>query len=156
MAQRGHGKATFLDINDGSGKIQVIVKQDKIGESGYKFFMDVFDIADFVEIKGILFTTERGEKTIEAEDYKMLAKALLPLPEKFHGLQDVEEKLRKRYFSDLGIFDPGEIDKVGKARRISHCYSCKKALDSNFQRACMGCKWMICSRCGACGCGYST
>ena len=66
------------------------------------------------------------------------------------------KKLRQRYFSGLGIVDPGEIDKVGKARRISHCYSCKVALDSNFQRACLGCKWMICSRCGACGCGYSS
>jgi lysyl-tRNA synthetase, class II len=104
MAMRGHGGATFLDINDGSGKIQVIIKQDKIGEKGYQFFLDVFDIADFVEIKGILFTTQRGEKTIEAEDYKMLSKALLPLPEKWHGLQDVEEKLRKRYL-DI-IFNP--------------------------------------------------
>ncbi len=112
MAQRGHGGATFLDIYDGSGttpgvdgktpgvnvgKIQVIIKTDKVGEKGYKFFLDVFDIGDFVEIKGILFTTKRGEKTIETEDYKMLAKALLPLPEKWHGLQDIEEKLRKRY-----------------------------------------------------------
>ena len=112
MAQRGHGKATFLDINDGSGKIQVIVKQDKIGESGYKFFMDVFDIGDFVEIKGKLFTTARGEKTIEAEDYKMLSKALLPLPEKWHGIQDVEERLRKRYL-DI-IFNPEVKDMVQK------------------------------------------
>lgn len=115
MAQRGHGGATFLDINDGSGvasdkssadqgKIQVIIKSDKIGEKGYKFFMDVFDIADFVEIKGILFTTKRGEKTIEAQDYKMLSKALLPLPEKYHGITDVEERLRKRYL-DI-IFHP--------------------------------------------------
>jgi len=112
MAQRGHGGATFLDINDGSGKIQAIIKQDKIGEKGYKFFMDVFDIADFVEIKGTLFTTARGEKTIEAEDYKMLSKALLPLPEKWHGLQDVEEKLRKRYL-DI-IFNPEVKDMIQK------------------------------------------
>ncbi len=111
MAMRGHGGATFLDINDGSGpastqsgKIQAIIKQDKVGEKGYQFFLDVFDIADFVEIKGTLFTTKRGEKTIEAEDYKMLSKALLPLPEKWHGLQDTEEKLRKRYL-DI-VFNP--------------------------------------------------
>lgn len=115
MAQRGHGGATFLDINDGSEKIQVIIKQDKIGEKGYKFFLDVFDIADFVEIKGILFTTQRGEKTIEAEDYKMLSKALLPLPEKWHGLQDTEEKLRKRYL-DI-IFNP-EVKEMIKKRSI--------------------------------------
>ena len=115
MAQRGHGGATFLDINDGSGKIQVIIKSDKIGEKGYKFFMDVFDIADFVEIKGILFTTQRGEETIEAVDYKMLSKALLPLPEKWHGLQDIEEKLRKRYLDIL--FNP-EVKQIVEKRTM--------------------------------------
>jgi lysyl-tRNA synthetase class 2 len=74
--------------------------------------MDVFDIADFVQIKGILFTTQRGEKTIEAEDYKMLSKALLPLPEKWHGLQDVEEKLRKRYLDIM--FNPEVRDMIEK------------------------------------------
>src|SRR3989344_8893515 len=115
MAQRGHGGATFLDINDGTGKIQAIIKEDKIGEKGYQFFLDVFDIGDFVEIKGKLFTTKRGEKTIEAEDYKMLAKSLLPLPEKWHGLQDVEERLRKRYL-DI-IFNP-EVKEMIEKRAI--------------------------------------
>ena len=115
MAQRGHGGATFLDINDGSGKIQAIVKSDKIGESGYKFFMDVFDIADFVELKGTLFVTQRGEKTLEISDYKMLSKALLPLPEKWHGLQDVEERLRKRYLDIL--FNP-EVKEIIIKRAI--------------------------------------
>ncbi|OGZ78510.1 MAG: lysine--tRNA ligase [Candidatus Staskawiczbacteria bacterium RIFOXYD2_FULL_37_9] len=112
MALRGHGGATFLDINDGSGKIQVIIKTDKVGEKGYQFFLDVFDIGDFVEIKGTLFTTTRGEKTIEAEDYKMLSKSLLTLPEKWHGIQDVEEKLRKRYL-DI-IFNPEVKAMIGK------------------------------------------
>ena len=129
MAQREHGGATFLDINDGSAslttggsgltaqvsKIQAIIKEDKIGEKGYKFFLDVFDIADFVELKGILFTTQRGEKTLEVEDYKMLSKALLPLPEKWHGLQDVEEKLRKRYL-DI-IFNP-EVKEMIQKRAV--------------------------------------
>ena len=53
MAQRGHGGATFLDVNDGSGKLQAIIKQDKVGEKGYQFFLDVFDIGDFVEITKI-------------------------------------------------------------------------------------------------------
>ncbi len=114
-AQRGHGGATFLDIDDGSAKIQVIIKQDKIGEKGYQFFLNVFDIGDFVEIKGFLFTTQRGEKTIETEDYKMLAKALLPMPEKWHGLQDVEERLRKRYLDIL--FNP-EIKEMVKKRAV--------------------------------------
>ena len=142
MAQRGHGGATFLNIYDGSlkqdtgkvsaeislddnkpisvitsgfGTIQVLLKKDKLGEKGYQFFLDIFDIGDFVEIKGTLFTTKRGEKTIEAEDYKMLSKALLPLPEKWHGLQDVEEKLRKRYLDIL--FNP-EIKEMIEKRAI--------------------------------------
>jgi len=115
MAMRGHGGATFLDINDGTEKIQAIIKEDKLGEKGYKFFLDVFDIADFIEVKGALFTTQKGEKTIEAEDYKMLSKALLPLPEKWHGLQDVEEKLRKRYL-DI-IFNP-EVKEMIRKRAI--------------------------------------
>lgn len=112
MAKRGQGGLTFLDINDGSSKMQALLKTEKIGESGYNFFLDVFDIADFVELKGTLFTTQRGEKTLEVHDYKMLAKALLPLPEKWHGLQDEEERLRKRYL-DI-IFNPEVKDMVQK------------------------------------------
>lgn len=103
-AKRGHGGVSFLDINDGSGKIQVIVRQDKVGEKGYKFFEDIFDIGDFIEIKGTLITTKSKEKTIEAESYKMLSKSLLALPEKWHGLTDIEEKLRKKYLDIL--FNP--------------------------------------------------
>jgi len=119
MAKRGQGGITFIDIYDGSGnsltqngKIQALIKIDKLGEKGYQFFLDVFDIADFIEVKGFLFKTQRGEKTIEVSDYKMLAKALLPLPEKWHGLQDVEEKLRKRYLDIL--FNPEVRDMIEK------------------------------------------
>lgn len=115
MAMRGHGGATFLDILDGESKIQGLIKEDKLGEKGYKFFIDHFDIGDFVEIKGVLIETKRGEKTIEATDYKMLAKSLLPLPEKWHGLQDEEEKLRKRYLDIL--FNP-EVKEMIKKRAI--------------------------------------
>lgn len=125
MAMRGHGGATFLDIDDGSSvlearrpyasKIQVLIKEDKVGPEGYKFFLDHFDIGDFVEIEGVLITTKRGEETIEADDYKILAKSLLPLPEKWHGLQDVEEKLRKRYLDIL--FNP-EVKEIVKKRSI--------------------------------------
>ena len=123
MALRGHGGATFLDIDDGSAsltingssKIQAILKEDKLGEKGYKFFIDHFDIGDFIEIKGIIFKTKRGEKTIEAQDYKMLTKSLLPLPEKWHGLQDTEERLRKRYLDIL--FNP-EVKEMIKKRAV--------------------------------------
>ena len=112
MAKRGQGGVTFIDVNDGSEKLQALIKIDKLGEKGYQFFLDVFDIGDFVEVKGKLFTTKRGEKSIEAEDYKMLSKALLPLPEKFHGIQDTEERLRKRYL-DI-IFNPEVKDMIKK------------------------------------------
>lgn len=101
---REHGGSTFLHLEDGTGKIQAYFKKNRIGESGYKLFLNNFDIGDFIEVRGILFKTKRGEKTIETADFKILAKNLLPLPEKWHGLKDVEERFRKRCL-DL-IFNP--------------------------------------------------
>lgn len=65
------------------------------------------------------------------------------------------KKTRQNYFTKLGIVNPGEAVDTGKIHRVSHCYNCKQKLDSNFQCQCKGCNWMICSLCGACGCGYS-
>ena len=110
---RVHGGATFFDINDGSAKIQAYLKKDRVGELVYEFFLNNFDIGDFIEIRGILFKTKKGEKTLEIADYKILAKSLLPLPEKWHGLKDVEERFRKRYL-DL-IFNP-EVKKKFEIR----------------------------------------
>jgi lysyl-tRNA synthetase class 2 len=110
---REHGGSTFLHIEDGTEKIQAYFKKDRIGEKGYQFFLDNFDIGDFIEVRGILFKTKKGEKTIEAADFKILAKSLLPLPEKWHGLQDVEERFRKRYL-DL-IFNK-EVKKKFESR----------------------------------------
>ncbi|MBZ9571999.1 lysine--tRNA ligase [Patescibacteria group bacterium] len=111
--QRVHGGSTFLHIEDGTAKIQAYLRKNKLGEKGYKFFLGNFDIGDFIEVRGILFKTKKGEKTIEASDFKMLAKGLLPLPEKWHGLKDIEERFRKRYL-DL-IFNP-EVKKKFKIR----------------------------------------
>ncbi|MFH1509832.1 MAG: lysine--tRNA ligase [Candidatus Nealsonbacteria bacterium] len=94
---RGHGGSTFLDIEDGTGKIQAFLKRDGVGEKKYDFFLDVFDVGDFLELRGTFFTTKKGQKTLEVADYKLLSKSLLPLPEKWHGLQDTEERFRKRY-----------------------------------------------------------
>ncbi|MDP2927178.1 MAG: lysine--tRNA ligase [bacterium] len=94
---RTHGKLTFIDIEDGSGKIQGLLRENNLGEKGYQFFLDHFDVGDFAELKGTLFETKTKEKTIDALDFKMLAKSLRSLPEKWHGLQDVEERYRKRY-----------------------------------------------------------
>lgn len=97
LARREHGGSTFFDINDGSGKIQGFIKEDIVGVDEYSVFKDSFDTGDFVEIKGFLFKTKKEEKTLEVKKFKLLTKALLPLPEKWEGLQDVEERLRKRY-----------------------------------------------------------
>ena len=110
---RVHGGSSFLHIEDGSGKIQAFFRKDKLGERGYKFFLDNFDIGDFIELRGVLFKTKKGEETIEVADFKMLAKGLLPLPEKWHGLKDIEERYRKRYL-DL-IFNP-EVKKKFEIR----------------------------------------
>ena len=98
---RSHGGSVFIDIEDGTGKIQAFLKKDRVGESAFEFFLDNFDVGDFIETRGVLFKTKKGEKTIEVADYKMLAKSLLPLPEKWHGLKDIEERFRKRYLDIL-------------------------------------------------------
>ncbi len=101
---RSHGALTFFDFEDGTGKIQAMFTRDRLGEKNYQFFLDYFDIGDFIEVRGALFKTKREEKTVEGRDFKMIAKSLRPLPEKWHGLKDVEERYRKRYL-DL-IFSP--------------------------------------------------
>ncbi|MDO8600400.1 MAG: lysine--tRNA ligase [bacterium] len=100
MAKREHGGSTFCDLKDASGKIQLFFKEDVLGDA-YRLFSDTADIGDFLEVEGKAFKTKRGEDTIEVASWRMLAKSLLPLPEKWHGLQDVEERFRKRYLDLL-------------------------------------------------------
>lgn len=97
MSIREHGKSTFADIKDGSGKIQIYLKKDFLGEEKYNFFLKNFDIGDFIEVRGNLFKTKKMEKTLEVKNYRILVKILTPLPEKWHGLKDIEERYRKRY-----------------------------------------------------------
>jgi len=96
-AIRGHGGSVFVHFEDSSGKIQAYLKKDELGEKKYKFFHNNIDVGDFIEIKGTLFLTKKGEKTLLVKDYKILSKSLSSLPEKWHGIKDVEERFRKRY-----------------------------------------------------------
>ncbi|MFN3467919.1 MAG: OB-fold nucleic acid binding domain-containing protein, partial [Candidatus Brocadiales bacterium] len=93
---RPHGKASFLDIRDWTGRIQLYIKQDKVGESKFEVFK-LLDLGDIIGVEGTLFKTRTGEITILVEDFTVLSKALLPPPEKWHGLRDVELRHRQRY-----------------------------------------------------------
>ncbi len=93
---REHGALTFSDIEDQSGKIQLFFKKDEVGKEAYEMISNL-DIGDFIQASGILFTTKKGERTLGVKKYKILAKSLLPLPEKWHGLSDEEIRYRKRY-----------------------------------------------------------
>lgn len=110
---REHSKATFGNIEEETGQIQMYVRQDRIGESSYQSFSHIVDVGDILQLRGTLFTTKKGEKTLDVSSWRMLAKSLLPLPEKWHGIQDVEERYRKRYL-DL-LFNP-ETKKVFTSR----------------------------------------
>lgn len=93
---RVHGGMMFADVLDQSGKLQFTFKQDDIGEEAFARFRDLMDPSDFVEATGALFVTKRGEKSLAVQTWRVLSKALRPLPEKWHGLQDVEARYRHR------------------------------------------------------------
>ena len=101
MAIRAHGGSLFLDISDGTEKLQVYLKKNEVGEHPYSLFVDTIDIGDFVAFSGTPFLTKKEEKTISAKTYRVLAKSLRPLPDKWHGLQDIEERFRHRYLDVL-------------------------------------------------------
>ncbi len=127
MTKREHGGSTFCHINDGTESIQLYFKKDVVGSDEYSLFLDNFDIGDFIEAKGSLFVTKRGEKTLQVKSFNILSKALLPLPEKWHGLSDVEERYRKRY---LDILMNSEIKEkfIKRSKIIS---AMRKFLDEN-------------------------
>jgi lysyl-tRNA synthetase, class II len=96
MIRRGHGKASFAVLNDRSGNIQIYAKVDVLGESQYEVF-HLLDLGDFIGVEGTVFRTNRGEITVLVEKLDVLSKSLRPLPEKWHGLKDVETRYRQRY-----------------------------------------------------------
>ena len=96
MSKRGMGKVSFCDLQDRDGRIQLYARQDEMDEEVYKKFKK-FDIGDIVGVEGEAFRTQRGEMSVRAHNITLLSKSLLPLPEKFHGLQDKELRFRQRY-----------------------------------------------------------
>jgi len=97
MSVRVMGGATFAHLMDGTGRIQIYLRRDELGEESYNFFRRDLDIGDFIGVSGTLFRTRTGEVTLRVRDFQLLAKSLSPLPEKWHGLRDVETRYRQRY-----------------------------------------------------------
>lgn len=108
MSIRGHGKIKFSDLRDFSAKLQLYIKKDIIGDDKFNIF-SLFDIGDIISVSGELFKTHTQEITIKVEDFKLLAKSLKPLPEKWHGLKDIETRLRQRYLDLISSPEAREV-----------------------------------------------
>ena len=118
MSKRGMGKVSFCDLQDRDGRIQLYARQDEMDEAVYKKFKK-FDIGDIVGVEGEVFRTQRGEMSVRAKNITLLSKALLPLPEKFHGLQDRELRYRQRYV-DLIVNPEVKRNFIIRSRFIKH------------------------------------
>lgn len=102
MSIRSHGGSSFLDIFDGTEKVQVFLSESEVGEKPYELFKQTIDLGDFIEVKGRAFQTQRGAKSLAAESWTILSKSLLPIPDEWYGLKDEDERYRKR-FLDLAL-----------------------------------------------------
>ncbi|MFE9279196.1 lysine--tRNA ligase [Paenibacillus glucanolyticus] len=125
MAKRGMGKASFAHIQDLSGRVQIYVRQDSVAEAQYEAF-SILDLGDIIGVKGVLFKTKTGETTVKVKELEVLSKSLYPLPEKFHGLKDVELRYRQRYV-DLIINPDVQKTFITRSRIIQ---SMRRYLDS--------------------------
>lgn len=96
LTRRGHGKAVFANLQDSLGQIQIYIRQDRVGEDNYEFYQKL-DLGDIIGITGDVFKTRTGEITVNIASFKLLSKSLRPLPEKWHGLKDVDIRYRQRY-----------------------------------------------------------
>jgi lysyl-tRNA synthetase class 2 len=115
MSKRGQGGITFCDLYDGTGKMQAFFKADEMDAKLYELFNDTIDVGDFVEVKGMAYTTQRGAPSIFVSDWNILTKSLLPLPDAWYGLKDEDERFRKRY---LDILINEEVREVVYKRSI--------------------------------------
>ena len=116
MAIRGQGALIFFNINDGTVLFQGLLKKDEMDAEVFDLFVNTVDVGDFVEISGNLFVTKKGQQTLQVKTWKMLVKSLRPLPDKWDGLQDEEERLRKRYLDIM--FNPEVKDLVLKRTKF--------------------------------------
>ena len=126
MTKRGKGKAGFAHVQDLSGQIQIYVRQDAVGEEQYEIF-NLIDLGDIVGIKGQIFKTKVGELSIKASSFEILTKSLRPLPDKFHGLKDVEQRYRQRYL-DLIMSEESKQTFIARSQIIR---SIRNYLDHN-------------------------
>ena len=115
VSKREMGKISFSHLKDESGKIQLAFSEKELGKDSYKLFIKYFDLGDFIHVDGELFVTHKGELTVLVKNYTLLAKTLLPLPEKFHGLADVEIRYRQKY---LDLIANDEAIKIAKTRSM--------------------------------------
>ena len=116
--RRTFGKFMFIQISDIFNKIQVSLSINEIPEDKFKFFKDYVDIGDYVGITGEMYTTQTGEITVKTFEYKLLSKAVNPLPEKYHGLTDIETRYRQRYL-DLVSNEESRKVLLGRSRLVS-------------------------------------
>ncbi len=115
---RDMGKAAFAQIEDGTGRMQIYFRINEIGEDAYKT-LKLLDIGDFLQVSGFLFITRTGERTLHVREYRILSKGLRPLPEKYHGLEDVEVRQRKRYLDLIANSEEARRIFVIRSRTIS-------------------------------------
>lgn len=123
---RAMGKASFAHIQDGTGKVQIYLKKDVLGEQAYELFRKDIHVGDFAGIKGKIFLTHTGETTVSAEEITLLSKSIRPLPEKWHGLNDTEIRFRQRH---LDLIANAEVKKIFETR-AAIVRSIRKTLDS--------------------------
>jgi len=125
VARRGHGKAAFLDLVDGSGRIQLHARADVIGEKSFETLVGL-DLGDVIGAEGIAFATKRGELSLRVEEWTYLAKSLRPPPDKYHGLEDVETRYRRR---ELDLIANPEVRELF-AKRTASISAIRKWLDA--------------------------
>lgn len=116
-AIRKHGGIAFIVLQDTSGKIQIVLHKETLGEAEYNGFFETADVGDFFEFYGAAFTTKKGEESIKAETVRLLSKSLLPLPEKWHGLADLETRYRQRYLDLIANEDSMKLA-LSRARMV--------------------------------------